>query len=75
MLSEEWSSDPTYHDYLDAKIVGWNMRDKKLAGKKMTFINNMKFPFKVTTANFTPIYEQSSYKYLLYIEGHCAACR
>jgi hypothetical protein len=75
VLSEEWSTHAKYHDYLDAKIVGWNMRDKKLAGQKMTFINKSNFPFEVTTANFTPIYEQSSYKYLLYIEGHCAACR
>ena len=75
VLSEEWSSHPQYEGYLDAKIVGWNMRDKKLAGKRMTFIKKSSFPFQVTTANFTPIYAQSSYKYLLYIEGHCAACR
>jgi len=24
---------------------------------------------------YVPIYEQSAYKYLLYIDGHCAACR
>ena len=24
---------------------------------------------------FTPIYEQSKYKYLVYVDGHCAACR
>lgn len=25
--------------------------------------------------NFVPIYEQARYKYLIYVEGHCAACR
>ncbi len=25
--------------------------------------------------HFTPIYEQSKYKYLVYVDGHCAACR
>lgn len=75
VLSEKWSKDEKYSGYLDAKIVGWNMRDKKLAGSKMNFIDQDEFPFKVTKANFTPIYEQSTYKYLLYIEGHCAACR
>ena len=25
--------------------------------------------------NFVPIYAQGRYKYLLYVEGHCAACR
>jgi hypothetical protein len=75
VLSEEWKDDPRYAGYLDAKIVGWNFRDKKMSGKQMTYIRKSNFPFTVTAANFTPIYEQSSYKYLLYIEGHCAACR
>lgn len=25
--------------------------------------------------NFVPIYEQARFKYLVYVEGHCAACR
>ena len=30
---------------------------------------------QVGRGNFVPIYEQARYKYLLYVEGHCAACR
>jgi len=60
---------------LDAKITAWNLRDKKIAGSPMTFLNPKDFPFKVGEQNFTPIYKQSRYKYLVYVEGHCAACR
>ena len=88
MLSHEWNenksngknkknSDDKGHDvpYLDAKITGMNKRDKKIAGCKMTHIKPADFPFTMGKHNFTPIYEQSKFKYLLYIEGHCAACR
>jgi hypothetical protein len=34
-----------------------------------------KFPFTAGKQHFTPIYEQSKYKYLVYVDGHCAACR
>ena len=63
------------HPYLDAKIVGWNVRDKKIAGQPMTFIRKKDFNFEGGSTNFVPVYQQSTYKYLLYIEGHCAACR
>jgi hypothetical protein len=80
-LSTEWSNtehpspyggDPPF---LNAAIVGWNKRDKKLWDQPMAYIDENKFDFKGSKANFTPIYEQSRYKYLIYIEGHCAACR
>ncbi len=61
--------------YLDAKITGWNKRDKKIAGVPMTYIKTETLPFHGGRENFTPIYEQSAYKYLIYAEGHCAACR
>jgi hypothetical protein len=62
--------------YLDAKITGWNMRDKKIASSKMTFVRKSNFPFEGDRKkNFVEIYKQGTYKYLLYIEGHCAACR
>jgi len=62
--------------YLDAKIVGWNCRDKKIATGKMTFVDHRKFEFDGDREkNFVPIYEQSKYKYVIYAEGHCAACR
>jgi len=31
--------------------------------------------FTAGKQHFTPIYEQSKYKYLVYVDGHCAACR
>lgn len=62
--------------HLDAKITGWNMRDKKIASGKMNFINPKEFKFSGDKKqNFVPIYEQSKYKYVVYVEGHCAACR
>jgi len=61
--------------FLDAMITGKNNRDKKIAGRTMTHIDQSAFSFTMGKQNFTPIYEQSAYKYLLYIEGHCAACR
>eukprot|EP00904_Undaria_pinnatifida_P007460 jgi/Undpi1/3844/HiC_scaffold_16.g07213.m1 len=60
---------------LDAAIVGWNMRDKKVAGESMRFLDPTTVPFKGGRENFTPIYQQSKFKYLVYAEGHCAACR
>ena len=41
----------------------------------MTYIDKKDFPFNCNNLNRLPIYEQSKFKYLLYIEGHCAACR
>lgn len=82
VLCHEWEKDQTNQDsssvpYLDAKIIAWNLRDKKIASTKMTFVNKHNFPFGSDNLrkNFVEIYKQSSYKYLLYIEGHCAACR
>jgi hypothetical protein len=75
-LSHQWATKCTDPPYLDAKITGWNLRDKKIACSKMTFLRSSNFPFSGDKEkNFVPIYEQSKYKYVLYIEGHCAACR
>lgn len=72
-------SDPTINEgypFLDAKLIGWNLRDKKVANSCMTYIKKNNFHFDADRKkNFIEIYKQSEYKYLLYIEGHCAACR
>lgn len=60
---------------LDAALTGWNRRDKKLGSKPMTFVRERNFGFAAGAQNFVPIFEQSRYKYLIYVEGHCAACR
>lgn len=54
---------------------GWNRRDKKIAGSDMTYVRSAEFPFDAGKHNFVPIFQQSRYKYLIYVEGHCAACR
>jgi hypothetical protein len=41
----------------------------------MTFLRSKKFDFTAGRQHFTPIYEQSKYKYLVYVDRHCAACR
>ena len=41
----------------------------------MTYVHKSDFPFDGGKSNFVPIYQQSTYKYLVYAEGHCAACR
>jgi len=41
----------------------------------MTFLRQSNFGFTAGKHHFTPIYEQSKYKYLVYVDGHCAACR
>lgn len=76
--SHVWKNDPEKggeEPFLDAAIVGWNMRDKKTANKPMTFLRQSEFGFTAGKHHFTPIYEQSKYKYLVYVDGHCAACR
>jgi hypothetical protein len=77
-LSHAWKNDPEKggdEPYLDAAIVGWNLRDKKTADSPMTFLRSKEFDFTAGRHHFTPIYEQSKYKYLVYVDGHCAACR
>jgi hypothetical protein len=77
-LSHLWKNDPEKggdEPFLNAAIVGWNMRDKKIAEGPMTFLRPSNFEFGAGKHHFTPIYEQSRFKYLVYIDGHCAACR
>ena len=77
-LSHEWSSDAEKGGdvpFCDAAIVGWNMRDKKVHDKPMTFLRKSSLGFSGGRQHFTPIYKQSRYKYLIYVDGHCAACR
>ena len=77
-LSNKWKNDPEKggeEPYLNAEIVGWNLRDKKTAEHPMTFLRSKNFEFTAGRHHFTPIYEQSKYKYLVYVDGHCAACR
>lgn len=60
---------------LNAEVTTWNLRDKKIAGNPMTFLHTEDFIFDAGRQHFIPIYEQSRFKYILYVEGHCAANR
>jgi hypothetical protein len=51
--------DDSYYPYLDAKITGWNLRDKKTAGGKMTYLRKNNFQFEGDRKkNFVEIYKQ-----------------
>ncbi|KAG3243710.1 hypothetical protein PI124_g11468 [Phytophthora idaei] len=89
-LSNTWKNDPSLNGeaereaaggdeelvpLLNAEVTTWNLRDKKIAGKPMTFLRHEEFIFEGGRQHFIPIYEQSKFKYILYVEGHCAANR
>lgn len=57
---------------LDCGIVGWNFRDKKVGADPMQYIQ---VPSNLKKKGFVPMYQQCRYKYLVYVQGHSAACR
>lgn len=79
--SNGWKKDNRYNGndgsapFLDAEVTAWNLRDKKIAGERMTFLRPSNFKFSAGKHHYIPIYDQSKYKYILYVEGHCAANR
>ncbi|OWZ23196.1 Tyrosine kinase [Phytophthora megakarya] len=61
---------------LNAEVTTWNLRDKKIAGKPMTFLRHEEFIFQGGRQHFIPIYEQSKFKYIfviLKVESRCVA--
>ncbi|KAH9196755.1 hypothetical protein AeNC1_001276 [Aphanomyces euteiches] len=80
-----WKTEPEFYHLmhpvpcLDAEITAWNLRDKKIAGSPMTFVRRDDFKgrgeFTAGKQHYIPMYEQSKFKYILYVEGHCAANR
>jgi hypothetical protein len=80
-LSQAWRTQPAFADgnavdgvrFLDAGIVNYNMRDRKMQGAPMTFIKPD--ALRVDKVERVPMYAQMRYKYHLYVEGHCAAMR
>jgi uncharacterized Zn finger protein (UPF0148 family) len=59
--------------FLDAGLVGWNMRDRKLQGEAMTFIKPSLLGIPLVEK--VPMYAQAKFKYHVYVDGHCAAMR
>lgn len=80
-MSHEWSKEPMYTEgnavdgepFLDAGVVQWNLRDRKLQGRPMTFIKGDEMGFPLVKR--VPMYMQARYKYQIYVDGHCAAMR
>ena len=80
-LCKQWNGDGSNFDQgtdakvplLDAGITGFNVRDKKRMGEPMRFTHRDEIG--VEKADFIPMYEQGKFKYILYIDGHCAANR
>ena len=71
-INESWRGRDD-RTFLDAGVTGFNMRDKKLLGSKMQFCKS--FDLKLNPADFVPMFRQGTFKYILYVEGHCAANR
>ena len=76
-LSVEWAAQrapaETTPPLLDAGVTGFNLRDKKVFGEPMRFANPA--DLDRLKANFVPMYKQSTFKYIVYVDGHCAANR
>jgi len=75
-LCEKWNSEQSNGDgvkLLDAGVTGFNVRDKKLVGQPMRFTRPR--DIGLTKSKFVEMYRQGLYKYILYIDGHCAANR
>jgi hypothetical protein len=75
-LNNKYNGKEDGHAYLNAKGTGWNVRDKKLTySPKVTYPRKDNFPFVSGRVNFVPIYKQTEYKYIVYVDGHSAANR
>jgi hypothetical protein len=82
-VSADWAASPAYGPgnpvdgvrFLDAGLVRWNFRDRKLQGQPMTYIKPTQRGMPVANADHVPMYAQVRYKYHVYVDGHCAAMR
>jgi hypothetical protein len=81
--SELWKADARYNGsggdgqkFLDAAVIKFSKRDKKVKGAPMGCDDHTALPFEVRgRPDFVPMFEQARHKYLIYVEGHCAANR
>jgi hypothetical protein len=62
-----------YPDILDAGIVDWKARMRKVKGEPIHIIDTSKLRFKLS--NKINNIEKSNYKYILYIDGYVSAYR
>lgn len=73
-MSHEWSVDSDKKDLLDAKLTSWNNKPKFYNGK-LVQLKESEFDFDASNDNKMDIQEQSTYKYILNIDGHVKAFR
>ena len=74
-LSYEWSQDNDKKDLLDAKLTSWNNSRPKFYKGKLVKLKESDFEFDASKDNFMKIQDQSTYKYILNIDGHVKAFR
>jgi hypothetical protein len=68
------SIEPKEGSILDAGVVTWNVRDKKISSSSpVTFVRYKKIGFPLS--KFIPMSEQMRAKMILYLDGHAAAAR
>lgn len=67
-LAQAWQSPK-----LDVGCVSLRQRFRKHYSEPLGIVEQIQFP--VSEAMYVPMAEQIQNKYLLYVEGHCAACR
>ena len=72
-LSVEWTEQHKGVPLLDAGITSWNTRDKKAQGEPVRHIQPD--TLSITLQPYVPLAAQRRYRYLLYVDGHCAASR
>jgi hypothetical protein len=72
-LSGEWTEQHEGVPLLDAGITSWNTRDKKAQGEPVRHIQPD--TLSITLQPYVPLAAQRRYRYLLYVDGHCAASR
>jgi hypothetical protein len=58
---------------LDAGLVGWNLRDRKMQGAPMTYIKPHEINIPLVAR--VPMYAQARFKYQVYVEGQCVGAQ
>ena len=73
--SHEWIQDNDKKDLLDAKLTSWNNSRPKFYNGKLVQLKESEFDFEASKDYSMDIQEQSTYKYILNIDGHVKAFR
>ena len=78
-LSETWRGHPLYGGLLDARLTGWNLRQKLGADGVVRVLDRGAMHAAGVTdvgpQHFMPWAEQAKYKYCVYLDGNVGASR